>query len=50
MMIRTTYPGQKPRVVEAPPHVARHLLTKDWPLPFVKIVSVANDDGKKALS
>jgi hypothetical protein len=40
MKIRISYPGQPVQVIDAPSHIVQHFLLKDWPLPFIKIVSV----------
>ena len=39
MKIEINYPGQDVQVVDAAPGIVRHFLTRDWDLPFVKLLS-----------
>lgn len=38
MRIRTTYPGQAPQEIDAPPHIVEHFRTKGWALPFIEVI------------
>ncbi len=40
MKIEISFPGQDVQIVDALPNVVTHFLTKDYELPFVKLVSI----------
>ncbi len=39
MKIEISYPGQSVQIVDAQPHIIQHYLTKDYDLPFHRVVS-----------
>lgn len=39
MRILISFPGQIPRVMDAPPHIVEHYQKKQWLLPFIEVIA-----------